>query len=184
MLTLRDTQESLVNGAVVPLPVRFLSGPNRGSFYKDSLFVAGSTGWQTSAVKDGALQRVRWTGKRFLQPIGWHARSTGLEMTFAEPLRRDTAEEVGSYSVKRWNYRYAEEYGSKEWSVEHPDRPGRDEVQVSAARLTEDGCRVILTFDPVGPVMQFEVKYNLDTPDGKAVKGSFWGSLKPNSARL
>ena len=40
------------SGAAVALPVKFLAGPMRGSFnpHDGHLYVAGSTGWQTSAA--------------------------------------------------------------------------------------------------------------------------------------
>ena len=179
MLVLRDVAGGHPNGLVVPLPAKFLAGPNRGSFFQGDLFVAGSTGWQTSAVRDGSLQRVRWTGKRFLQPVAWRARADGLDLTFAEPVRRDTAVDVGSYSVKRWNYRYTAEYGSKDWSAANPSREGRDEVTITSASLGADGRTVSLNVGRMDPVMQFEVKYNLDADDGKSIKGSVWGTVNP-----
>jgi hypothetical protein len=137
MLVLRDVVDSTAQGAVVPLPGRFLSGPNRGSFNpKDGhLYVAGSTGWQTSAAKDGALQRVRFTGKGVHLPMAWHAHSNGLSITFTQPLDLGAAEDVGSYSIRQWNYRYAAQYGSKDWSRTHPGKEGHDEVNVKSARL-------------------------------------------------
>ena len=62
---------------MVPLPVKFLSGPNRATFRAadGALYVAGSTGWQTSAVKDGALQRLthlsRLLDDRILDRANW-----------------------------------------------------------------------------------------------------------------
>ena len=178
MLVLRDAApgQPARQGAVVPLPGKLLSGPNRGTFHPDgSLFVAGSTGWQTSAVKDGSLQRVRFTGKRVGLPVGFHVRSDGLELTFSQPLDRATAEDVGSYGLKQWNYRYAEAYGSKDWSVANPDREGRDDVTVKSARLLPNGRSVFLEIPGLKPVMQLEVKYNVDATDGgKPLTGQLW----------
>lgn len=184
MLALRDTGGGnagpALQGAVVPLPVKFLCGPNRGSFHpKDgSLFVAGSTGWQTSAVKDGSLQRVRFTGKRLALPVGFRVRPGGLEVTFSTPVDRATAEDPGSYGFKQWNYRYAEAYGSKDWSVANPDREGRDEVAVKSARLQPDGRTVSVEIPGLQPVMQWELRYNVDAADhGKPLRGSVWGTI-------
>lgn len=166
-----------VNGAAVPLPVKFLSGPNRGTFNpKDGhLYVAGSTGWQTSAVKDGALQRVRFTGKPLRLPVAWKARANGIEVTFSEPLDKATAEDTGSYGVKAWNYRYAQQYGSKDWSVANPEKEGRDDLAVNSAKLLGDGRTVFLELADLKPVMQGELKYNVDARDGgKAFRGPLW----------
>lgn len=179
MLILRDTNSPIVQGAAVPLPVRFLSGPNRASFNPrdEALYVAGSTGWQTSATKDGALQRVRYTRKTAMLPLAWKAHQNAIEITFNQPLDAGTAEDRGSYAVKQWNYRYSQDYGSKDWSVADPTKEGRDEVEVTAARLLPDGKTVRLEFKSLKPVMQMEIKYNVNVSSGKASRGQFWLSL-------
>ncbi len=179
MAVLRDAVDDASQGAVVPLPAKFLSGSNRATYNPrdGALYVAGSTGWQTSAVKDGALQRVRWMGKAAHLPVAWHAHTNGLMLTFSQPLKRDTAEDAGSYSVKRWNYRYAAQYGSKDWSVTQPDKEGKDDVTVKSARLLPDGRTVFLELEALAPVMQMEVKWNLDGMDGKPMRGPLWLTL-------
>ncbi|MBI4658036.1 MAG: hypothetical protein HY735_04155 [Verrucomicrobia bacterium] len=179
MLVLRDVVDGVAQGAVVPLPGRFLSGPNRGSFNPSDghLYVAGSTGWQTSAVKDGALQRIRYTAKPARLPIRWHAQANGLALTFTEPLERSAAEDPGSYALHRWNYRYARSYGSKDWSVVDPQREGRDEVALTSARLLADGKSVFLEVPDLRSVMQMEVKYNLNAADGKPLRSQLWLTL-------
>jgi hypothetical protein len=184
MLVLRDVVDGTSQGAVVPLPGRFLSGPNRGSFNpKDGhLYVAGSTGWQTSAAKDGALHRVRFTDKPIYVPMAWRAHRNGLSITFTQPLDRGAAEDVGSYAVQQWNYRYAAQYGSKDWSVTHPDKEGRDEVAVRSARLLSDRKTVFLEIPGLAPVMQMEVKYSLNAADGKPMRNQFWLTLNKLAA--
>jgi len=179
MLTLRDVVDGQPQGAVVPLPGRFLSGPNRGSFHPrdGSLYVACSTGWQTSAVKDGALHRVRFTGKPVYLPVAWHGHSNGLSLTFSQPLARATAEDPGSYALQQWDYRYAGQYGSKDWSVTDPKKEGHDAVEVRSAKLSTDELTVFLEIPGLRPVMQMEVKYNLDAADGTALRGPLWLTL-------
>ncbi len=179
MLVLRDAVDGVNQGAVVPLPIKLLSGPNRGSFNaKDGhLYIAGSTGWQTSAVKDGALQRVRFTGKPVRLPVAWHAHANGLTLTFSQPLDRTAAEDAGSYAIRQWNYRYAKAYGSKDWSVADPQREGRDDVVVKSVKLSADGKSVFLETAPLQPVMQMEIKYSLNAADGAAMKNQLWLTL-------
>ncbi len=189
MLVLRDTDGSngsALQGGVVPLPAKFLSGPNRATFNPQdgALYVAGSTGWQTSAVKDGALHRVRYTGKRAALPVGLDVRPDGLELRFSVPLDRSTAEDPGSYGIKQWNYRYAEAYGSKDWSVAHPETEGRDDVAVRSAKLGADGRSVFLEIPGLKPVMQMELKYNVDAADGgKPLRGQFWLTVNDTAKR-
>ncbi len=179
MVVLRDTAGPVVQGAAMALPAKFLSGPNRATWSErdQSLYVAGSTGWQTSAVKDGALQRIRWTGKMVAWPIGWTARKDGIELKFSAQLRRETAEDAGSYGLKWWNYRYTADYGSKDWSVAAPEREGRDEVPITSARLAPDGISVFLAIPGMRPVMQFELRWNLDEAGGKASPGTVYGTI-------
>jgi len=108
--------DGVPQGAAVALPGRFLSGPMRGAFNRRDghLYVVGSTGWQTSALKDGCFQRVRYTGKPLDVPVEWHVRTNGMTLTFAQPLDKETATDVESYNIEQWNYRYAAKYGSKD----------------------------------------------------------------------
>ena len=186
MLVLRDVVDGVSQGAVVPLPGRFLSGPNRGTFNSRDghLYIAGSSGWQTSAVRDGALQRVRFTGKPVYPPVGWHAHSNGLSLTFTQPLDRVAVEDTGSYAIHEWNYRYAAQYGSKDWSVTDPDKEGRDEVALKSARLLPDGKSVFLEMPGLRPVMQMEIKYNLQAADGKTMRSQLWLTLNRLDAPL
>ena len=179
MLVLRDVVDGVPQGAVLPLPGRLLAGPNRGTFNpRDGhLYIAASTGWQTSAAKDGALQRVRFTGKPVFLPIAWRAHSNGLAITFSRPLERASAEDAGSFGVTQWNYRYAAQYGSKDWSVANPEKQGRDEVEVKSARLLPDGKTVFLEIPELRLVMQMEVKYSLNSADGKPSRSLLWLTL-------
>ena len=179
MLLMRDVAGGVPQGAVVELPGRFLSGPHRGSFnpLDGHLYIAGSTGWQTSAVKDGCLQRVRFTGKPVFLPVGWHARANGLEVAFSQKLEPGVAQDLGSYSVHQWNYRYAAQYGSKDWSVAEPEKEGRDEVEVKSARLLADGKTVFLEMAGLRPVMQMQIEYNLNSADGMKARSKVWLTL-------
>lgn len=178
MLVLRDAAESLAQGAAVALPVKFLSGPMRGTFnpHDGHLYVAGSTGWQTSAVRDGSLQRVRYSGVPPRVPVAWRAHQNGLVLTFARPLAPDAAD-AGRFAVRQWNYRYARQYGSKDYSVADPDKEGRDEVEVRSAKLLPDGRSVFIELPGLRPVMQMEVKYNLPFADGATASGPLYLTL-------
>jgi glucose/arabinose dehydrogenase len=101
MLCLREVVNGQPQGGVVPLKGRFLSGAMRGAFRSQDgqLYVVGSRGWQTSALQDGCLQRVRYTGKKVYLPTALHAHSNGLVLTFTEPIRSDTAEDAGSFGI-------------------------------------------------------------------------------------
>ena len=176
---LREVVDGTPQGGIAPLPGRFLSGVMRGAFspHDGQLYVVGSRGWQTSALRDGCLQRVRYTGKKLLVPVELHAHTNGLRLTFSEGLDRAAATDPGSYGVSQWNYRYAETYGSKDWSVREPDRAGRDELDVKSARLLPDGRTVFLEIPGLVPVMQMRVRYSLRSAEGGPVRSEFHNTI-------
>src|ERR1041385_8044403 len=115
-LVLREVVDGVSQAAIAPLPGRFLSGAMRGAFNPrdGQLYVVGSTGWQTAAVRDGCLQRVRVTGANPLLPLQCHVHTNGFRLVFSTELDRAAAEDLGSYALSKWNYKYAAQYGSKD----------------------------------------------------------------------
>jgi hypothetical protein len=59
----------------------------------------------------------------------------------------------------------------------NPQKEGRDPVEVRSARLLPDGRTVFLEMPGLRPVMQMEIKYNLDTAEGKPMRGPLWLTL-------
>ena len=161
-------------GGVVPLPVRFISGAMRGRFnpHDGNLYVTGLRGWQTAALRDGCFQRVRCLTEKLHLPVAIAAHSNGLRVTFNEPLDRSTAEDPGSYDATRWNYRWAESYGSKDWSVAEPQKEGRDSVTITSAKVSPDGRSVFLSIPDLRPAMQMQLRYNVNTAAGQTVTGA------------
>src|SRR5688572_30008479 len=178
MLVLRQITPSGTQGAVVPLPGRFLSGAVRGAFRKQDgqLYVVGTRGWVSNAIRDGSFQRVRYTGKPVHLPIAFEARTNGLRLKFTQPLTRDTAENTGSYAIEQWNYKYAKSYGSKEYSALAPDTVGHDAVEIVSARL-EDDRTLFLQIPNLRPVMQMAIKYNLTAADGQNLRGELYPTV-------
>ena len=77
----------------------------------------------------------------------------------------------------QWNYRYAAQYGSKDYSVLNPDQEGHDPVEIRSAKLLPDGKTVFLEIPTLGPVMQWDLQYSLDTTDGKALRSRLHGTI-------
>jgi hypothetical protein len=179
LLILRQTVDGLPQAGGVDLGLFFLSGVCRGRFSPadGNLYVAGLRGWQTAARRDGCLQRVRYTGKPANLPVGLEVHADGLKLTFSRPLDRRAAEDVAHYRVEHWNYRWSGDYGSKRWSVEHPDRVGQDELAVRSATLSDDGRTVFLKVAGLRPVMQMEIGYQLATADGAPLVGSVFNTI-------
>jgi hypothetical protein len=163
------------NGGAVPLGGRFLSGACRGRFNpKDGhLYVTGLLGWQTSAIRDGCLQRVRSTGEALRQPIGMKIHANGIRLTFTTALDKKIAEDIDSWAAEQWNYKWTAAYGSKDWSVKDPAKQGRDPITIQSAKLLPDGKSVFLQIAKVQPVHSMAIRYNLDTAKGKIFKGTY-----------
>lgn len=172
-LVLEQSVDGVRQGGIVPLDVKFQSGAMRARFNpKDGqLYVTGLKGWQTSAIKDGCFQRVRYTGKPVRMPIGLHAHKNGLRIQFVEPLDKATAIQPDNWNVERWNYRWTPEYGSKDYKVSDPQKSGRDSMEIRKVQISEDGKEVFLEVPDLAPVMQMKVKYNLNGKDGQKLSG-------------
>ena len=170
--------DAQLQGWATTLPARFLSGAMRGRFspHDGQLYVVGSDGWQTAARADGSLQRLRWVGGEFSLPVDFRSTARGFELRFetaldAERLSKD------SFAVSRWNYRWSGRYGSREWSLEDPERAGRDAVAVESVRLDPSGRSVHVELESVEPCMQLAVDYELVSASGAPLSGTLWASL-------
>ncbi len=157
-----------MQGGVWQFPLKFASGIMRGRFNPSDgqLYVGGLKGWQTSAVHEGALQRVRYTGKPLAQPTALHIAGDRIKITFGVPLNVAVASDPANYSITQWNYRWTSKYGSDSWSVIDPTRKGEDPVEVRSASISADGKTVTLTTQPLQAVMQMRVKFSIAAADG------------------
>jgi hypothetical protein len=77
-----------MQGGLTRFNVNFDSGAMRARFNpKDGqLYVVGLRGWQTTAVKNGCLQRVRYTGEKVRTPLDLKVSAGRVEVRFGEPL--------------------------------------------------------------------------------------------------
>jgi hypothetical protein len=186
MTVLREVVDGQPQGGVVPIRGRFLSGIMRGTFRSNDghLYLTGLLGWTTSALRDGCFQRVRYTGAKLGMPVGFHAHTNGLQVTFSEPLDAELAADVQSYGLEQWNYRYSSSYGSREYSVMQPDKAGHDLVEVRKATLLADGRTVFLEVAELKPVMQLQVQYNLADRDSSPVRGKLIATINRLGVRF
>jgi len=168
-----------VQGGVVRFPLKFDSGTCRLRFNDrdGQLYVMGIKGWQSSAARDGSFQRVRYTGKPVNMPAALKAGKNGLTLTFTGKLSKELAEDVDSYQIQQWNYRWTSAYGSDHWKVSNPAEKGADKVAVKSAKLLDDGKSVFLEIQGLQPVMQMHVKYALETPEGEEIKGEIYNTI-------
>ena len=174
---MHEDVNGLPQGGVFKLPVKFDSGTMRARFNPTDgqLWIAGLKGWQTSAAKDGMLQRVRYTGKPATFPSGIHIKPNGVELDFSAPLEAGAAS-ADKYSVHQWNYKWCEDYGSANYKVSNGQK-GTDDVPVKSVKLSPDKKHVFLELEGVQPVMQMEIKFDLKGEDGSTVPGRILNTI-------
>ena len=179
MLVLRDGNANPpIQSGVVPLPGRFASGVCRGRFHPRDhhLYLTGLRGWQTAAVRDGCFQRVRLQ-HTFATPIAYSTAPNTFAITFSEPLDRELAGDLESYSAEMWNYKWTSNYGSPDFSVASPEKQGRDSVKIATAKLGVDGKTVVLTVPELRPAMQFALTFNLETAGGAPLQNTLHATI-------
>jgi hypothetical protein len=172
-------QAEVTQAGVWRFPLTFSTGIMRGRFRPTDgqLYVCGLRGWQTAGTKDGALQRVRYTGKPVHAPVELHVHANGLRLRFASELDRQTAADADSWSVLQWNYRWSAEYGSKQWSAVDPNKQGFDTLEVKRATLLPDGRTVFLEVPGLRPVMQMRISCNVEAKDGTPVRTDVYNTI-------
>ncbi len=167
-------------GGVVQFPCdKFLSGAMRARFsdHDGQLYVSGLKGWQTNGARDGCFQRVRYTGKQAHLPKEIKVTKTGVQLTFTEPLDKAAAGDADNWSAERWNYRWTKGYGSKEYSVETPNKTGHDPMDITAVNVSADGKTVMIEMPDIAPVMQQSIRWNIKGADGQDVRGTLYHTI-------
>jgi hypothetical protein len=168
-----------MQGGVVPIMIApgkfdFDSGICRMRFNEkaNALFITGLRGWQTTAQKDAGFYRLRYTGQKAYLPVDLKVQPGEIAITFSDPLAEKSAADPDNYSVRRWNYRWTENYGSAHYKVSNPKQQGQDEMEVESAALSKDGKTVTLRINDLKPCMQMKIQYNLKAADGTQVRNS------------
>jgi hypothetical protein len=168
-----------MQGGVLRFPLTFATGIMRARFNPrdGQLYVAGLKGWQTSGARDGALQRVRYTGKPARTAHDLHVHAHGIDLTFTEPLDPESAGNPENYGIQAWNYAWTKNYGSPEFSVADPARKGHDTMAIAAAKLSADGKTVSLEIPGLRPVMQMMIRVKVKAADGAPVAFDVYNTI-------
>lgn len=183
---LRQDAGGVMQGGIVPLPWKFESAAMRGRVNPrdGSLWVAGLKGWQTTAARDGALHRVRYTGAPFPRLTGLAVRREGIELRFNTAVNRAEALDQQNWDVQEWNYLWSHRYGSDLYSVSVPDRVvGKkgelkgDPIAVASVEVSGDGRTVQLRTPGLRQAMQLMVRGTLTTVDGAALPVEYYGTI-------
>jgi hypothetical protein len=157
---------------MVALPLApFPTGVMRGRLHPidRDLYLCGMYAWAGNQQEPGGLYRIRPTGKPAYLPIGYHATSGGLAITFSDPLYADAALNPLDFGLKVWDLARTENYGSPHVN----ERP----LRVIAAQLSADRRTVTLTIPDLRPTRGLELWYTVRGGDGREVDGLLHGSV-------
>ena len=160
---------SVSQAAIVALPFQFDAGlmrirvnPGDGQVY-----ATGLSGWQgPDGGKDGCLQRLRYTQKPLKMLDDVKVGPDGLSLRFSFALDRATANNPANYHLEQWNYLWSSNYGSDQYSAQHPGQKGHDRLNITSARVSDDGRGVLLLIPGLRPVHQVEIRLDLAAADG------------------
>jgi len=169
-LTMYEMVDGIPQGGVVRFPLQFKSGIMRARFNPrdGQLYVCGLQGWQTTGIKFGCFQRVRYVGGTVHMPSAIHVTKDSIAISFYCPLEKC---EPDDFSIEQWNYRWTEKYGSEHYAPSTPNKEGTfDTPEVKAVQLSSDKKTVTLQIPNLKPVMQMKIKYTLKAADGVKMK--------------
>ena len=119
----QDLPDGQVQGGVVKLPIKLSSSAQRAAFHRDgSMYVVGMRAWQSNAAKEAGFQRVRYQEGRSLGvPEFLSVKGDQLTLRFDCALDEELANDLESFSIKRWKYIRGPQYGSGQFSIDNPD---------------------------------------------------------------
>ncbi|MDB5247244.1 MAG: hypothetical protein JWQ40_1638 [Segetibacter sp.] len=125
-------------GASWPFRSGFQSGIVRLSWLNDGSLMAGETnrGWGSAGEATEGLQRLVWNNKIPFEMRAVRAMPDGFEIEFTKPVDRRTAEDIASYSVESYIYKYHAVYGSPPVNTE--------KCAITGVKVSADGMKARL----------------------------------------
>ncbi|MEO6649522.1 MAG: hypothetical protein ABIN89_24270 [Chitinophagaceae bacterium] len=119
----------------------FQSGVLRMAWGKDGSLFVGETnrGWGSAGDANQGLQRLVWNKKMPFEMKTVKAMPDGFEIEFTKPVNRKSAEDLSSYSVASFTYKYQPVYGSPPVNTET--------CPVKGVKVSEDGMKARIIVD-------------------------------------
>ncbi|MGF6849561.1 cytochrome c551/c552 [Chitinophaga sp. W3I9] len=119
----------------------FQSGVLRLAWGKDGSLFVGETnrGWGSAGDANQGLQRLVWNNKVPFEMRTVSAMPDGFEITFTLPVDKKYAEDIASYNVESFIYKYHPVYGSPTVNSE--------KLTIKGVQVSPDGMKVRLVID-------------------------------------
>ena len=119
----------------------FQAGVLRMSWAKDGSLFVGETdrGWGSAGEASMGLQRLVYNGRTPFEMRTVKAMPDGFEIEFTQPVDKKSAEDLASYSVESFIYKYHAVYGS-------PPVDNK-KLNIKGVKLSDDGMRARIVVD-------------------------------------
>lgn len=128
-------------GASFDFRAGFQSGVMRLAWAKDGSLFVGETnrGWGSAGEANDGLQRLVWNNNVPFEMQAIRAQPDGFEIEFTTPVDRKSAEDLASYRIGSFTYKYHPVYGSPPIN--------REENPVKGVKVSADGMKARLIVD-------------------------------------
>ena len=125
-------------GAAMAFRSGFQSGVIRLSWLQDGSLAVGESnrGWGSAGEATMGLQRLEWNNNTPFEMKAIRAKSDGFEIEFTLPVDKKSAEDIASYKIEGFTYKYHGVYGSPPVATEN--------CPVVGIKLSDDGLRARL----------------------------------------
>lgn len=132
-------------GASIDFRSNFQSGVLRMAWAKDGSLFVGETnrGWGSAGMANEGLQRLVWNGDLPFEMKAVRAMPDGFEIEFTKPVDKKSAEDIASYSVDNFIYKYHPAYGSPPVNNE--------KCTIKGVKLSDDGMKARIVVEGLRP---------------------------------
>lgn len=136
MRIMLEKVNGVYQGASIDFRAGFQSGVLRMVFAEDQSLFVGETnrGWGSAGDANEGLQRLVWNREAPFEMRTVKAKPDGFEIEFTKPIDKKSAEDLTSYMISSFTYKYFPVYGSP------PVRPMEHEIL--GVEVSEDGRKV------------------------------------------
>ncbi|WP_080054108.1 c-type cytochrome [Spirosoma aerolatum] len=150
-------------GGAIEFRNGFRSGVLRMAFAKDGSLFVGETnrGWGSAGDANEGLQRLVWNGAIPFEMRTVKAMPDGFEVEFTKPVDRKTAEDLASYRVESFLYKYHPVYGSPTIN--------KEALPIKGVKVSADGLKARLI---VGDLRRYYI-HQLTLDGVRGAEGSY-----------
>ena len=157
-------------GAAMDFRAGFQSGVLRMAWAKDGSLFVGETnrGWGSAGDANQGLQRLVWNKYVPFEMRAIRAMPDGFEIEFTKPVDKESAEDLASYAVESFIYKYHAVYGSPPVNLE--------KNPVKAVKVSDDGMKARIVVDNLRKNYIHHI-----TLDGVRAKENYYSLVHPTA---